>query len=125
MVKKNILSIIVALVILYLSLADSQSFDKVPFLNIPYFDKIAHFLMYFGLMSVILFEHRNTIIVRAQLALIALIPFLYGILMEILQFTVAANRSGNIFDVIANSAGIIVAALLWLLIGPRLKTIFK
>jgi glycopeptide antibiotics resistance protein len=45
--------------------------------------------------------------------------------MEILQFTVAANRSGNIFDVIANSAGIIVAALLWLLIGPRLKTIFK
>lgn len=125
MVKKNILSIIVALVILYLSLADSQSFDDVPFLNIPYFDKIAHFLMYFGLMSVILFEHRNAIIGRAQLGLIALIPFIYGILMEILQLTVSANRSGNIFDVVANSAGIIIAALLWLLIGPRLKTIFK
>lgn len=125
MVKKNILSIIVALVILYLSLADSQTFDDVPFLNIPYFDKIAHFLMYFGLMSVILFEHRNAIIGRAQLGLIALIPFIYGILMEILQLTVSANRSGNIFDVVANSAGIIIAALLWLLIGPRLKTIFK
>lgn len=125
MVKKNILSIIVALVILYLSLADSQTFDDVPFLNIPYFDKIAHFLMYFGLMSVILFEHRNEIIGRAQLGLIALIPFIYGILMEILQLTVAANRSGNIFDVVANSAGIIIAALLWLWIGPGLKTIFK
>jgi len=125
MLKKNILSIIVALVILYLSLADSQSFDDVPFLNIPYFDKIAHFLMYFGLMSVIVFEHRNAIIGRAQLGLIALIPFLYGILMEILQLTVAANRSGNIFDIIANTTGIIVAALLWLLIGPRMKTIFK
>lgn len=125
MVKKNILSIIVALVILYLSLTDSQSFDKVPFFNIPYFDKIAHVLMYFGLMSVILFEHRSAITGRAQLGLIAIIPFIYGILMEILQLTVAANRSGNILDVVANSAGIIIAALLWLLIGPRLKTIFK
>jgi len=125
MVKNNILSIIVALVILYLSLADSQSFDAVPFLNIPYFDKIAHFFMYFGFMSVILFEHRNAVIGRTRLSLIALVPFLYGILMEILQLTIAANRSGNIFDVIANSAGIIVSALLWLLLGPRLKKIFK
>jgi len=125
MVKKNILSIIVALVILYLSLADSQSFDKVRFFNIPYFDKIAHFLMYFGLMSVIVFEHRNAINERIQLSLVALIPFTYGILMEILQLTIAANRSGSVFDVIANAAGIIIAALLWLSIGPRIKTIFK
>lgn len=125
MVKKNFFSILVALVILYLSLTDSQSFDDVPFLNIPFFDKIAHFLMYFGLMSVIVFEHRNAIIGRTKLSLIALIPFLYGILMEILQLTIAANRSGNIYDVVANTAGIIVSALLWLLLGPRLKTIFK
>lgn len=125
MIRNNILSIIVALVILYLSMTDSQSFDNVPFLNIPYFDKIAHFLMYFGLMSVIVFEHRNTITGRTQVVLIAVIPFIYGILMEILQLTIAANRSGNIYDVIANTAGIIVSALLWLLLGPRLKTIFK
>jgi VanZ family protein len=106
-------------------MTDSQSFDNVPFLNIPYFDKIAHFLMYFGLMSVIVFEHRNTITGRTQVVLIAVIPFIYGILMEILQLTIAANRSGNIYDVIANTAGIIVSALLWLLLGPRLKTIFK
>jgi len=125
MIKKNIFSIIVALTILYLSLANSKSFNEVPFLNIPYFDKIAHFLMYFGLMSVIAFEHRNEITGRTQLSLFALIPFVYGILMEILQFTITADRSGNIYDVLANSAGIIVAALLWLLLGPRLKTIFK
>lgn len=125
MIKKNIFSIIIALAILYLSLADSQSFNEVPFLNIPYFDKIVHFLMYFGLMSVIAFEHRNEITGRTQLSLFALIPFVYGILMEILQFTITADRSGNIYDVLANSAGIIVAALLCLLLGPRLKTIFK
>jgi VanZ family protein len=125
MVKKSILSIFVAMVILYLSLTDSQSFDKVPFFNIPHFDKIAHFLMYFGLMSVIVFEHTNAINGRTQLSLIALIPFTYGILMEILQLTIAANRSGSIYDVMANSAGIIVSALLWLFLGPRLKTLFK
>jgi VanZ family protein len=125
MIKKNIFSIIVALAILYLSLANSKSFNEVPFLNIPYFDKVAHFLMYFGLMLVIAFEHRNEITGRTQLSMFALIPFVYGILMEILQLTITADRSGNIYDVLANSAGIIFAALLWLLLGPRLKTIFK
>lgn len=125
MIRNNIFSIVVALVILYLSLANSQSFDDVPFLNIPHFDKIAHFLMYFGLMSVIVFEHKNEINGRTQLSLVALIPFIYGILMEILQLTIAATRSGNFYDVLANSAGIIVSALLWLLLGPRLKSFFK
>jgi len=125
MIKKNIFSIIVALTILYLSLASSKSFNEVPFLNIPYFDKIAHFLMYFGLMLVIAFEHRDEIIGKTKLSLITLIPFAYGVLMEILQLTITADRSGNIYDILANSAGIIVAALLWLLLGPRLRTIFK
>ena len=53
MLKRNIFSIIVALIILYLSLASSDTFEKVPFFNIPNFDKIVHFGMYFGLMSVI------------------------------------------------------------------------
>ena len=46
MVKKNIFSICVALVIMYLSLAPGESFHKVSFLNTPYSDKIVHFLMY-------------------------------------------------------------------------------
>lgn len=125
MVKKNIFSIIVALIILYLSLADSQSFDKVPFLNIPHLDKIVHFLMYFGLMSVIIFEHRKSIKGGIRLILIALIPFIYGILMEILQLTITDSRSGNFYDILANSTGIIVSSLVWLALGPRLNSYFK
>lgn len=125
MVKKNIFSVLVALVILYLSLADSKSFDKVPFLNIPHLDKIIHFLMYFGLMSVIVFEHRKSINVRTKLFLIALIPFFYGILMEILQLVITASRSGSIYDVLANSTGILVSILIWALIGDRVTTRFK
>jgi VanZ family protein len=106
-------------------MADSQSFDQVPFLNIPHLDKIVHFLMYFGLMSVIIFEHRKSINGSTQLILIALIPFTYGILIEILQLTITTSRSGNFYDVLANSTGIIISVIIWLLIGKRLNTYFK
>jgi VanZ family protein len=121
MIKKNILSIIVALVIMYLSLANSHTFDKVTFFNFPGADKIVHFCMYFGFMSVIIFENRKTIKSTGQLLLIALIPFFYGILMEILQSTLTTTRCGDINDALANSVGIIVSLLLWLLIKPHIK----
>jgi len=121
MIRKNIFSIIVALIIMYLSLADSDSFDNVFFADIPYFDKIVHFLMYAGLMSVIILENRKEISGNLKLFTIALIPLTYGILMEILQLTVTSGRSANIYDIIFNSAGIITSALLWLLIKPHLQ----
>jgi len=77
--------------------------------------------MYFGLMSVILFEHRKSIKGGTMLILIALIPFIYGILMEILQLTITDSRSGNFYDILANSTGIIVSALAWRALGPRLN----
>jgi VanZ family protein len=121
MVKKNILSILVALIITYLSLASAATFEKVSFFNIPFLDKIVHFGMYFFLMSVILFLNRKTLKGDAHLFLIALIPFFYGILMEILQATLTVSRSGSFYDVIFNSAGILVSLLLWLWIKPFTK----
>jgi VanZ family protein len=127
MVKKNILSILVALVILYLSLASSDTFMKVPLIGIPNIDKVIHFLMYFGLMSVIIIENRKTIKSNKQLFLVALIPLFYGILMELLQLTLTSTRSGSLFDIAFNSAGIIVSILLWLsfklLVINRLKSL--
>ena len=61
MIKKNIFSILVALIIMYLSLTNSHTFDKVPLIKIPNFDKIVHFGMYFRLMSVIILENRKNI----------------------------------------------------------------
>jgi len=121
MVKKNIFSILVALVIMYLSLTSSHTFDKVSFINFPYFDKIVHFSMYFGLMSVIIFENRKTIKNTRQLYLIALIPLFYGILIEILQATLTTTRTGSFFDAIFNLAGILVSLVLWLWVKPLEK----
>jgi len=120
MIRKNILSIIVALIILYLSLTSSDTFDRVPLFNIPYLDKIVHFLMYAGLMSVILFENRKILIRQSQIFLTALIPFFYGILMELLQLSLTDTRSGSVYDALANSTGIIAAVIIWFYIKPLL-----
>ena len=125
MVKKNILSILVALIILYLSLANSETFKKVPLIDIPNFDKVIHFLMYFGLMSVIIFENRRTIKSNKQLFLVALIPLFYGILMELLQSALTSTRSCSFFDAVFNSIGIVVSILLWLRFKPSVKDRFK
>lgn len=121
MVKKNIFSILVALLIMYLSLTSSGTFEKVSFFNISFIDKIVHFGMYFVLMSVIIFENRKTFKSIGQIFLIALIPLFYGILMEILQATFTLSRYLSIYDVIFNSAGILVSLLLWLWIKPLIN----
>jgi VanZ family protein len=120
MVRKNFFSILVALVIMYLSMANSNTFDKVP-INIPNFDKIVHFTMYFGLMSVIILENRNTLSGTQKTFLTGLIPFFYGVLIEIMQATLTTTRSGSVFDALANTLGILVSILLWFFIKPHLK----
>jgi VanZ family protein len=121
MLKRNIFSILLALLIMYLSLTPSDTFKKVSFINIPYQDKIVHFGMYFSLMSVIFIENRKVIKINLQIFLTALIPLFYGILMEILQSTLTTNRTGSIYDVMFNLAGILVSVLLWLWIKPTPK----
>ena len=113
MIRRNIFSFLVALIILYLSLASSQTFNKVSFFNIPHSDKIAHICMYFGLMLVITLENFKSIRGKGQLLVIAFIPLCYGILMEILQLTFTDNRQGSFYDILFNAAGIIVSVLLW------------
>lgn len=120
MIRRNLLAIIVALIISYLSLTGSDTFDKVPLLNIPHLDKIVHFLMYAGLMTVILFSNRKILILRSQIYYAALIPFFYGILMEILQVLLTDTRMGSIYDALFNTFGIIAAVIFWFLIKPVL-----
>ena len=116
MIKRYKFSLLLSLVILYLSLKNAEELNEVQFLDIPYFDKLVHFCMYFALMSVILFETRKTAPKFNSLLLLALIPFLYGILLEILQATVTTTRNGNIYDAIFNTLGIILSLALWFVI---------
>jgi hypothetical protein len=125
MIKKNILSIFVALIITYLSLTNSDNFDKVSFLNFPGADKIIHSIMYFVFMSVIVFENRNNIGKVKILLLITLVPFLFGALMEVLQMFLTTSRAGSVADLLSNLAGILLSVALCLVIRPFRRQIIR
>jgi VanZ family protein len=108
----------VALLLLYLSLTNAEKFEKIHINGITNFDKIVHFGMYFVLMSVIIIEHRKNIKSPASLFLLALIPLSYGILMEILQWTLTTTRSGDFYDTLSDAAGVLASVLLWIIIKP-------
>jgi VanZ family protein len=121
MIRKNLFSILVSLLLLYLSLAKSGQFEKIQLAKIPNIDKVVHFGMYFVLMAVFILEHRRLLKNPWNLFLLALIPLAYGILMEILQFTLTSTRSGDFYDALADAAGVFTAALLWLIFKPGQK----
>lgn len=125
MIKTYKFSMLVALVILYLSLANAHTFDKVPVFNIPYIDKIVHFGMYFGLMFLIIIENRKSIRSVKDLFTLSLIPLSYGIIIEILQSVLTVTRSGSFFDVIADLTGILVSIMIFIIIKLLNKEIFK
>ncbi len=125
MIKTYKFSILVALVILYLSLANAHTFDKVAVFNIPYIDKIVHFGMYFGLMFMIIIENRKSTRSVKDLFTLSLIPLSYGIIIEILQSVLTVTRSGSFFDVIADLTGILVSIMIFIIIKPLNKEIFK
>ena len=125
MVRKNIYSILFAVIIAWLSLADAGDFNKVSFLNFRGADKIVHFGMYFFFMSIITYENRNNIGRINVLFLIGLIPFFYGALMEVLQIFMSTNRTGSVIDLIFNLGGILVSIIACLVIRPFRKQIIK
>jgi VanZ family protein len=112
-VKKNILSILTALVIFYLSLAPSDTFDKVNVFDFPYIDKVVHLCMYFGLTIVLLYENRSMVKNYKNLLLLAIIPFAYGILIEFLQSWFTLTRHGEFFDAVFDLIGILIALIIW------------
>jgi len=125
MIKKNIFSILVALGILYLSLSGAETYDKISIFSFPGADYIVHFMMYFVLTSVIVFEHRKGIGKIRILLFISLIPLFYGALLELLQSWLTVSRTGSLADLLSNLAGITVSIIICLVIKPIRKELIK
>jgi VanZ family protein len=112
-IKNNILSIVIAFIILYLSLANSNTIDEVTFLTFPYIDKVVHFGMYLTLMMSLLYEHRySNKQLKGQL-LMAIIPAVYGVLLEFIQKYLTETRTGDVFDAVFDLFGVFVALTIW------------
>jgi VanZ family protein len=117
--RKYTFSWLIIGIIIYLSFFTPP---KTELDNISNIDKLAHICMYGGLCSILWIEYLRSHIqiqrIRAFIGGIVL-PIAFSGIIELLQEYATTNRSGDWADMIANSIGVILAALLGQFIFPR------
>ena len=75
-------------------------------------DKYEHALAYFVLSFLWLLALKRT---KIKSFLVVVFCFFYGIIIEALQVTTTTYRSGDIWDVVANTTGILIAYIVFIL----------
>ncbi|NCB07691.1 MAG: hypothetical protein EOM73_05975 [Bacteroidia bacterium] len=82
-----------------------------PFMKIPHFDKLVHFVLFFVLC---LFLYRPFKKLRTQYYIWAPVTAVFlGALLESLQRTLTVSRSSNVADFLANTTGIAASILVY------------
>jgi VanZ family protein len=120
-------TIIWTCVVLFLSLSSGESLP-LPFQSMfPHIDKAVHFIMYFVFALVLIHDSQHYSRIRlnhGQIILISvLIVICWGGFLEILQLIPRIRRHSDFFDFLANSAGAVVASLLYGIFEPLLNKI--
>ena len=117
--RKYTFSWLIIGIIIYLSFFTPP---KTELDNISNIDKLAHICMYGGLCSILWIEYLRSHIqiqrIRAFIGGIVL-PIAFSGIIELVQEYATTNRSGDWADMIANSIGVILAALLGQFVFPR------
>ena len=113
--EKHWKSIIWTLFILVLCSIPGNQINKVKIIDIPQFDKFVHFFLYYVFTLLLISEnnsqrHYRKVTVNAIL-IAAAISLSMGAIIEILQKFLFINRSGDIWDMIANTFGFLLASL--------------
>ncbi len=112
-------SLLIIGVILYLSFFTPP---KTELDNVSNIDKLAHICMYGGLCTILWIEYLRSHAQLNRLRLFIgtiLLPIVLSGIIELLQEYATTNRSGDWADMIANSTGIILAALLGHFVFPK------
>jgi VanZ family protein len=96
-----------------LSLFSFSGMD-VPKVDVPNMDKAVHFVFYFGaaLLGTLGLRERTQgkISLLRTLGLVFFSVVIYGIIIEVLQSRLTEDRTGDFFDVVANTTGALVGA---------------
>ncbi|GAF01804.1 VanZ family protein [Saccharicrinis fermentans] len=103
-------SIFLFLTIFFLSVSNVNNLvpDKVQLFH--HFDKFAHFTMYLTLSFVFFIEnHKSTKPIRK--GWIVLDTIVLGILLEFIQLLFTNNRSGNFYDAVFNTIGVMTGSI--------------
>ncbi|MCU0457493.1 MAG: VanZ family protein [Bacteroidales bacterium] len=111
-IKQYYKSIIIGLLILWLSLSGSKTLVPGRMLNIPYIDKMGHFAMYAFFSAVLLLDSCRWHSSRHLRYIILLIPLFFGALMEIMQMAFTTSRKAETLDLMANIGGVTAGIVL-------------
>jgi len=91
-----------------LSLSSFEDFDTQG-ISIPHLDKLVHFFFYFvaAILGVLLIREQTKghLNLSRSIIISTLFVIVYGIVIEVIQSTFIPYRSGESFDVLANSIG--------------------
>ncbi|MBP7731651.1 MAG: VanZ family protein [Bacteroidales bacterium] len=118
-IRKNILSIIVAIIIAFVSFMSPGDINKINILKLHNVDKLVHTIMYFALAFTLCYENRNQLLKAKNYIYISIIPIIFGLIIEILQPIVTRGRTTQPTDELFNLAGTIVAVIFWYIIKHR------
>lgn len=87
---------------------------KLPEIGVSFGDKVFHFLAYMVLAFLWFNIFLNTFKLKKKKALIyaALFSIVFGIIIEVLQGTIATSRSSDVYDVMANTIGVFLTVII-------------
>jgi VanZ family protein len=109
-------------VVLFLCLISS---DKIPSISIVFdgFDKWVHFSFHFifTVLWLVYFYIVDKSKIRRQIVKVLIASVCFGILIEILQGSFTLTRKADVYDVLANSLGALLAAIMMYVIFNRIN----
>ena len=109
-----IIAIGITVGIAYLSLMKVPK-NQITFTSI---DKVYHLFAYFTLTTCWLFSFYKKPTIKYKIVIACII---YGIIIEILQHTLTKYRTGDFYDVLANTLGIILGLMVFNQILKKIK----
>ena len=116
MLKKLVLiaAIVYTIILTFVSLIKPED---IPDIEVSYGDKIFHFLAYCILTFLWFgaFKFHFNLIKRKPLVYAAIVSVVFGIIIEVLQETLTESRTLDVYDVLANTFGVIIAVLVLVL----------
>ena len=122
-IKRYYRSILIGILILWLSLSGGKSLVPGDFLTIPYVDKIGHFIMYALFSAMLLLDSCLWQSDRSVRYIVLIIPLAFGGLMEVFQYLLTRSRKAEALDLAADILGIGAGVIGALVVRQVLKKI--
>lgn len=106
------------------------SLEKLPDTNIKFADKIAHgiayFLFFINWFLYVFFKSKTPLFsFKSNIIKVLVFGMIYGIIIEVLQTVATHYRQGDFLDLLANSLGLLLGAILVFIMRAKLKGLKK